>query len=49
MDIRENVTELVGNTPLVYVDRIDGGGGRIALKIEGRNPSPASRTGSERP
>jgi cysteine synthase A len=38
MDIRENVTELVGNTPLVYVDRIDGGGGRIALKIEGRNP-----------
>lgn len=38
MKIAKNITELVGNTPLVYVDKINAGGARIALKLETRNP-----------
>lgn len=38
MPIVDNVTDLVGGTPLVYADRINDGGGRLALKLENRNP-----------
>jgi cysteine synthase A len=39
MKIANNVTELIGNTPLVYLDRIAGGlPGRIAGKLECFNP-----------
>ena len=38
MRIAANITELVGNTPLVYVDRINDGKARIALKLESANP-----------
>ncbi len=39
MNIAPNITELVGNTPLVYIDRLNPGPGRIALKLENRNPA----------
>jgi len=39
MRIANDVTELIGNTPLVYLDRIGGGlAGRIAGKLECFNP-----------
>ena len=38
MNIAKDLTALVGNTPLVFVDRINDGVGRIALKLESRNP-----------
>lgn len=38
MRIAANVTELVGGTPLVYADRLNDGGARLALKLENRNP-----------
>ncbi|MCX6671782.1 MAG: pyridoxal-phosphate dependent enzyme, partial [Euryarchaeota archaeon] len=39
MKIAQNVTELVGNTPLVYLDRIGKGtAARIAAKLEFFNP-----------
>ncbi len=38
MNIAKDATALVGGTPLVYADRINDGGARIALKLESRNP-----------
>ncbi len=38
MKIAKDATALVGDTPLVYADRINDGGARIALKLESRNP-----------
>lgn len=38
MNIAKDLTALVGNTPLVFVDRINDGVGRVALKLESRNP-----------
>lgn len=38
MKIAKDATALVGDTPLVYVDRINDGAARIALKLESRNP-----------
>ncbi len=38
MKIARNITELIGNTPLIYVDRVNDGQARIALKMENRNP-----------
>lgn len=38
MKIAKDATALVGDTPLVYVDRINDGSARIALKLESRNP-----------
>jgi len=38
MNIAGNITELIGHTPLVYLDRLNDGYARIALKLESRNP-----------
>ena len=38
MKIFGNTTELVGNTPLVFADRVNDGTARLALKLESRNP-----------
>ena len=38
MNIARDITELVGGTPLVYADKLNEGGARIALKLENRNP-----------
>ncbi len=38
MNIARDITELVGSTPLVYANKLNEGGARIALKLENRNP-----------
>ncbi|MDP7422719.1 MAG: pyridoxal-phosphate dependent enzyme, partial [bacterium] len=39
MKIANNITELIGNTPLVKLNRLnDGLPGQIALKLESFNP-----------
>ncbi len=38
MNIYRNITELIGNTPLVEVTKLNPGGGRIAAKLEMFNP-----------
>ncbi len=38
MNIANNVAELVGGTPLVFVEKLNDGAARIALKLESRNP-----------
>ena len=38
MNIATDATALVGNTPLVFADKINDGNARIALKLENRNP-----------
>ena len=37
--IRRNVLELIGNTPLVELQRIPAKGTRVLVKVEGKNPS----------
>jgi cysteine synthase A len=50
MKIANNVTELVGNTPLVKLNRItEGCGATIVAKLEFFNPAIASRTASRSP
>lgn len=40
MKIAQNITELIGNTPLVYINRLsEGCPGRIAAKLESFNPA----------
>jgi cysteine synthase A len=40
MKIAQNLSELIGNTPLVYLQRVtDGAAGRVALKLEYFNPA----------
>ena len=40
MKIANNITELIGNTPLVYLNRIsNGAGAKIAVKLEYFNPA----------
>jgi cysteine synthase A len=39
MNIAKDVTHLIGNTPLVWIERLnEGGGARIAAKLESFNP-----------
>jgi cysteine synthase len=47
MKIASNVTELIGNTPLVRLNRIvEGANTEVIAKLEFYNPATASRTGS---
>ena len=47
MKIANNVTELVGNTPLVRLNRLTAGcGAKVVAKLEFFNPRTASRTAS---
>lgn len=39
MRIANNITDLIGNTPLVYLNRLNPGAARIALKLEFFNPA----------
>jgi cysteine synthase A len=42
MRIADNITQLIGRTPLVQLNRIpqsEGCGARLVLKLEGMNPS----------
>ena len=39
MRIANNITELVGNTPLVFLNRLNPGNAKIALKLEFFNPA----------
>lgn len=38
MKIAENLLELIGNTPLVMINRLNDGGAVIAAKLESKNP-----------
>ena len=45
--IYDDVTTLIGNTPLVRLNRItDGAGATVLAELEFYNPATASRTGS---
>ncbi len=47
MRIADDITQLIGNTPLVRLRRVtDGAAGQVAAKLESFNPAGASRTGS---
>lgn len=37
-NIKNNITELVGNTPLVRVNKLNGGGAEVLVKVEYFNP-----------
>jgi len=40
MNIKNNVIELIGNTPMVYIDKLNSEGyAKVALKLEGYNPA----------
>ena len=47
MPIVDSITDLIGRTPLVRLERIaDGAGATIVGKLESLNPAGASRTAS---
>ena len=47
MSIAEDVTQLVGNTPLVRLSRVtEGAVAEVVAKLEFFNPAAASRTAS---
>ena len=39
MKIAENMTELIGNTPLVKINKLNTGNAEIAVKLECKNPA----------
>lgn len=39
MKIAENLIELIGNTPLVKINKLNSGGGIITAKLEAKNPA----------
>ena len=47
MNIASNVTELIGNTPLVRLNRLTAGAyGTVVAKLESLTPAPVSRIAS---
>ena len=50
MKIANNVTELIGNTPLVRLNRLtEGAQAEVVAKLEFYNPPTASKTALARP
>ena len=46
MKIRSNITELVGNTPIVRINKLNEGGfAEVAVKLEYFNPLSSVKTG----
>ena len=39
MRIAENILEIIGNTPLVKINRMNDGGAEIVVKLEKQNPA----------
>ena len=37
--IANNITQLIGNTPMIRLNKVNGGIGNIVLKMESENPA----------
>lgn len=41
--IANNITQLIGNTPMLRLNKVNDGFGNIVLKMEGENPAKSER------